>query len=712
MIDTFRETFREEALEILAELENSLLQLDEQPEDAEVIDRVFRALHTIKGAGAMAGFDDVADFTHDIESVYDLVRSEQIPATSDLISLTLAARDQIKTMVISSFGGKAADPVETQRIMEAFRALLPKVAAPIQDKAGLPPSAGAKGPEVTYRIRFRPSLELFHRGINPLGLLKELDRRGHCRIVAQTDVIPPLEKLDPELCYTYWDVILTTKEDIEDIRDVFIFVESESELTIDVIDDGGLLDQDGDYKRLGEILVERGDLPAEDLQRILDEKERLGDILMERKLVDGFKIESALIEQEEIKGLRLGRQNLESVASVRVRSEKLDSLVNLIGELVTVQARLTQTAAGSRNAELEAIAEEVERLTWDLRDQVLNIRMLPIGSTFSKFKRLVRDLSSELGKNVSLVTEGAETELDKTVIERLHDPLVHLIRNCVDHGIEKPQERAAKGKASQGKVYLSAAHSGATVILEVRDNGAGLNRGAIRARAVKRGLLPPEGDISDRELFKLIFLPGFSTAEKVSTVSGRGVGLDVVRRVIEEMRGTVEVSSPDGEGTVFTIKLPLTLAIIDGLLVKIGTESYVFPLSAVEECIELKGDDAARSHGRNLVNLRGEIIPYIRLREQFSVHGVPPEIEQIVVVQLASQRVGFVVDQVVGEHQTVIKSLGRMYQGVAGLSGATILGNGSVALILDLRQLLQMQEEAEEAFSEGLQQGLRQITRN
>ncbi len=680
------DTFREEAIELLGELELALLELEERPQDQEAVDRIFRALHTLKGSGAMAGFDAVAAAAHEIETVFERVRSGEMAAGRDLVNRTLEARDRLKTMV------ESADETEcAEHVAVILRAFTPFGRPGEQElpTAQTHRPGGAGAVTATYRIRFQPMPEIFRRGINPASLLRELAQLGDCRIVAQIDAIPPLAELDPELCYLYWDVILSTAADENAIRDVFIFVEDESELSIEAVD---LPELPADARRLGEILVERGDLQLEELQSALRERQRLGEVLLARGLVDGGKIDSALAEQEQVEKARRERQAREAGGSIRVRSDKLDSLVDLVGELVTVQARLSQFAARKDDAELLAVAEDVERLTWQMRDQVLNIRMLPIGSTFSRFRRLVRDLSAELGKEVALVTEGAETELDKTVIDRLYDPLVHLIRNGIDHGLEAPAVRQAAGKPGRGRISLSASHSGPNVLIRLSDDGRGLDRQAIAAQAAAKGLIAPHAELSDKEVYALAFLPGLSTAATVTSVSGRGVGMDVVKAAVEELRGSIEIDSRPGEGTTFTIKLPLTLAIIDGLLVQIGRDRFVMPLSSVEECIELSRDDEARAHGRNLVSLRGEIIPYIRLRETFGTEGVPPAIEQVVIASFEGQRFGFVVDHVVGEHQTVIKALGRMYREVRGLSGATVLGDGNVALILDLPQLVKIEE--------------------
>ncbi len=696
MSERFRETFRDEALEILLELEQALLELEARPEDPGAIGQVFRSLHTIKGAAGMAGFDEISAFTHEVESIFELVRSGRMSVSRDLISLTLATRDQLKTMVDAHFGGAEAAAEKGQRIVDQLRSLLPAKAEAREDF--LPPQPAPPGEESVYRVRFRPAPEIFHRGINPLALLRELATLGDCRVVAHLDEIPALEDLDPEQCHLYWDVILTTRENLNTVRDVFIFVEDDCRLEIERIEDGALAGEDDERARLGEILVDRGDLSPEELQQVLvSGKERLGEKLVREHLVEEGQVAAALAEQAALQEFRQSRKLEEGGSSVRVNSAKLDSLVDLIGELVTVQARLSRSASGHRDAELLSIAEEVERLTWELRDQVLNIRMLPIGTTFSKFRRLVRDLGEELGKTVELTTSGAETELDKTVIDRLNDPLVHLIRNCIDHGIEPPARRLALGKPEQGTIHLSASHAGANVLLRISDDGGGIDRQAVQARAVKMGLIAANAELSDKELMHCLFTPGLSTAREVTSVSGRGVGMDVVRQAIDGLRGSIEFSSEPGRGTVFTIKLPLTLAIIDGLLVSIGEDTYVLPLAAVEECIELTRQDVARARGRDLVNVRDEIVPYIRLREHFGVEGAPPAIEQVVISDVEGRRVGFAVDRVIGGHQTVIKSLGKFYRHVQGITGATILGDGRVALILDLRQLVHAAELDEKA---------------
>ena len=707
MIETLAATFREEAPEILSELETSLLELNAAPENMEMIDRIFRALHTIKGSGGMAGFTEVAAFAHEVETIFVEVRSGQIAVTQELINLTLQACDQLKKMIEATGSALKKHLSKVDGLVHALRLLqrTPSTPVAVENAQVREKRQPQEDDTMTYRIRFQMTPDILAHGVNPLYLLRELKQLGNCQVVAQVDAIPELDAFDPEACYLSWDVILTTNQGRNAIEDVFIFVIDCCQLQIEVVEAAWI--ESSDDRRLGEILMERGDLSLADLLAVLAEHKKIGEILIERKLTTAGEITSALIEQNQVKSQREARLGREAMNSVRVKSEKLDALVNLIGELVTVQARLSQIAGSAELADLLAVSEEVERLTWDLRDQVLTIRMLPIGATFNKFKRLVHDLSQELGKSLQIVTEGAETELDKTVIERLNDPLMHLIRNSVDHGIEAPEVRRQLGKPESGTVWLSAAHVGAAVVIVVRDDGRGIDRTAVRRRAEAVGLLSPGAEISDRELLRLILAPGFSTAREVTELSGRGVGMDVVKRAIDALRGELEITSKAGEGTTFTIKLPLTLAIIDGLLVQIGVENYILPLSAVVECLELRRSLTA-SAARNIVNVRDQIVPYVRLRDEFSVAGLPPEIEQVVIADIGGEQLGFVVDSVVGEHQTVIKNLGSLYQGVKGISGATILGDGRVALILDPPALQQLAWARERAAIDSNDSGLMQ----
>lgn len=458
--------------------------------------------------------------------------------------------------------------------------------------------------------------------------------------------------------------------------------------------------------KIGEILVEKGVIDEEQLHETLTKQKRLGEHLIEDGIVSREKLDEALKEQNRQRVKIDALKRSEKSSNIKVNSLKLDKLFDLIGELVTVQERLSQASSvirKTRNEELgrvigeldlEAISEEISMLTNSLRDNALSVRMLPIEATFSKFRRLIHDLSSELHKSIELTMSGTETEIDKTVIDKLDEPLMHIIRNCADHGIESPEERRAAGKPAKGCIHLSAEHVAGNVVIHIRDDGAGLNRKRIFEIACKRGIVAEDAVLTDTEVFNLIFEPGFSTARNVTSISGRGVGMDVVKKTIEGLGGQVNVLSTEGKGTQIDITLPLTLAIIDGLLVAINGQSFVFPLNVVNECIELRrGVD--QKNGGNLANVRGSLIPYIRLRELFCTDGEAPEIEQIVITHLNGKVVGFVVDEVVGGHKTVIKPIGKMYKQVPEFSGASILGDGSIAIIVDLMRILKISEVAE-----------------
>ena len=693
-LDEGKKIFREEAKERLAEIEEAMLELEERPNDSELVSRTFRAMHTIKGSGAMFEFTDIVEFTHDIESVYDLVRDGTIAVTKELISLTLSAHDEILGLLNHPEKGEEGRE-RRRKISESFRSLIPGEqgtgeSEPKNDKMDL--SEQEKSSSKVFRIRFSPAEEIYATGSKPILLLNELRELGDCEIIAQTDRIPDLSVLDPERLYLYWDILLRTDQGKNAIRDVFIFVEDDCEITI-----GEITEEEGEStslreNRLGEILIERGLLKQDELKKVLKKQLPVGELLVKEGLTKSGNVKSALAEQQFVRKLKDREKRTETASNIRVSSDKLDKLVDLVGELVTGQARLSQISGQLGNSDLTTVAEEIERLTAELRDNTMSVRMLTLANTFGKFKRLVRDLGNELQKELTLVTEGADTELDKTVIEQLNDPLVHIIRNSVDHGIEPPDVRAGLGKPTVGTIHLSASYSGAHVVIEIRDDGSGMNPETIRKKAVERGLISSDTKSTDKEIFQLVFQPGFSTATKVTNVSGRGVGMDVVKKGIESLRGTVEIDSEWGKGTKLTLKLPLTLAIIDGLLVKVGPEFFILPLAAIEECIELTDRDIRDFHGRHVVNVRGRIVPYIRLRDRFRINGKRRKLEQVVITEIGEQRIGFVVDSVIGQHQTVIKTLSKVYKNVEGISGATIMADGTVSLIVDINNLLRSVE--------------------
>ncbi|MEW6426698.1 MAG: chemotaxis protein CheA [Thermodesulfobacteriota bacterium] len=721
----FAEVFREEAAELLAELESALLDLEKAPTDLKLVGRVFRALHTIKGSGAMFGFDDIASFTHHVETVMDRVREQKVAVTGNLIGLVLASRDHISGLLDAAMGGAAADMAKGREIVEELQVYLQEgaaTAAPANPTVPAPPpgpmpekkpepassvappavpsmeqpaapavaqSAACGSPEEQqehFCIYFEPGKQYFEEGQNPAHLLGELRQLGRLTVIAGKELPAGQEEWQAGQG-PFWNVLLSTAAGINAVRDVFIFAENTCRIKIVQIftEDSETVFE---HRKLGEILVERGDITPEQLEEALRTGRMLGEVLLDRKLVSRERIEAALAEQQVLLRQRPPPPR-PSGESIKVQSGRLDQLINLVGELVVNQARLSQAVVGSSQQELVEPVEEMERLTGELRDCVLNIRMVPIGTTFSRFQRLVRDLSRQLDKEVELITAGEETELDKHVIDQLGEPLVHIIRNSVDHGIESREQRQAAGKAVRGSVTLTAAHAGSSVVLTVEDDGRGLDREKLHRKAVARGLLADGQEVKDRDLYKLVFEPGFSTSEKVTSVSGRGVGMDVVKTTIEgKLRGSVEVADRRGGGTTVAITLPLTLAIIDGLLVRAGDTSFVLPLSQVEECVELTPEDIRHAHGRQLYPLRGELLPYTSLRAFFRLAGETPALQQIVVANCNGERLGLVVDKVVGSHQTVIKSLGWAFRNTQGVSGATILGNGEIALIVDVATVI------------------------
>ncbi len=697
MADSPQQAFREEAYELLAVLETALLELEECPNDMEVVGQIFRAMHTIKGSGAMFGFNDIAEFTHEVETIYDLVRNGRLQIDKSLIEVSLQARDHIQELLDACCNGTEVDRARSKELISRLKLFVPKPEPQAQNVTS-PTKAASEDELKTYRIVFKPHPHILQNGTKICTLLDELDGLGECRSIAHMSKIPSLEELNPEECHISWNTLLISTCSEDAIRDVFIFVEDDCDLSIHLIDIGE--EGDEERQRIGDILIGRGEITQVDIDRVLSKSKRLGEMLVEAGLVDQDQIEAALQEQVVIRAVQEQRRSKKQEtapvsSSLRVPAERLDDLVNLVGELVTVQSRLSQVAALRHDADLDSIAEEVERLTEELRDSTLNIRMLPVGSTFSKFKRLVRDIASSLGKEVNFETAGAETELDKTVIEQLNDPLVHIIRNCMDHGIEMPDVREAQGKPRLGTVFLGAEHAGDSVIIEIRDDGKGLCAAKLREKALAKGLISPEDNLNEQECCQLIFEPGFSTAEQVSGLSGRGVGMDVVKRAISALRGSIELQSTEGEGTTVRMQIPLTLAIIESLRVTIAGASYILPLTAVEECVELSQADIEETHGRHLAKVRGSLIPYIPLRKTFSISGLPPAVQQIVITKTGGRRLGFVVDNVIGEHQTVIKSLGPLYKNLRTISGGTILGDGSIALILDLTQLMHQADTLE-----------------
>lgn len=652
--------FRQEAQELLAQLEATLLELERRPDDPELAHTAFRALHTLKGSGAMFGPAPLARFAHAVETAFEGVRTGGRRPDGAFVGLMLRAADRLRQLADRP---EDDDPAATGRLVAELAADGPGAGA--SPEAPAAPGAAAGAGQRAYRIRVKLAENALVFGANPQALLDELRTLGPCEVRADLSALPELERLDPSVLHMAWDVSLRTAEPRRAIDDVFLFV----------VDDGDI-----------RIVEEDAAAAAEAASAAEDGREDPGATVVPIRPAAG---PAAPVAAAAASGGGEPRRAAEAAGSVRVPAARLDLLMDQVGELVIAQARLSALAYGRRDPALGSAAEEIERLAAELRDSAMAMRMLPIGTLFGRFRRVVRDLSEELGKSVELATSGEETELDKRVVERLGDPLIHMIRNAIDHGIEAAETRRAAGKPATGTLRLEARQAGAEVMIALRDDGAGIDRERVLAKAQAQGLVPPgAARPTDAEIDQLIFSPGFSTAAAVTSVSGRGVGMDVVRRTIDELRGSIEIATTAGEGTSVTLRLPLTLAIIDGLLVRIGKGMYVIPLAAVEECVDLAATEHRGSGGRSFLNIRETLVPFLRLRHVFRVAADGRD-EMVVVVGSDQGRVGLVVDQVVGHHQTVIKSLSRLHRDIAGLSGATILGDGRVALIVDVAPLIQ-----------------------
>lgn len=634
------EIFRQEAQELLEEIEQGLLDLAHRPGDSDLVDAVFRGLHTLKGSGAMFGFDALAAFTHHCETAFDRVRKGEVAATSELVGAVLACQDHMRALAEGRPASEAAG--------EALLAELHRV---VESAGQAEPAAAPAAPALnTWRIKFSLPADALVNGTRPLPLLDELRELGDCQVMVLTDAVPAFDDLVATECHLAWDVTLVTPHGRDAIEDVFIFV----------IDDMTL-----------------------DIQAVVAAPV---EVAVAEVVETAAAAPQAVSPNDEAPAASEGRKA--SGDTVRVPAERLDEMMDRVGELVIAQSRLKQLAASSSDIALRAVAEEIERLASEMRDTMMVVRMVPIAQLFSRFRRLIHDLARDTGKTIELSTEGETTELDKTVIERLADPLIHLIRNAADHGLETPEQRLAAGKSQTGHVVLAARQSGAEVVITITDDGRGVDRDRVRAKAEENGLIQPGQVLNDNELLQLIFAPGFSTAAAITNLSGRGVGMDVVKRTIEGLRGSIELTSIPGEGAVVSLRIPLTLAIIDGLLVRVGTGRYVIPLSSVEECVELTAPQDVRSTGRSLITLRDQLVPFIRLRALFATGQAPDPHQKVVVVAVGQERVGLVVDQILGDHQTVIKAMSGLHADVGAFSGATILGDGGVALILDIGHLV------------------------
>ena len=704
----FMHTFIAEAHEMLQEMEDILLHLEHGPHDADTIGALFRVAHTIKGSAGMFNLDPIVNFAHIVEDVLDRMRDGEVEIDADLVAVLLDSCDHMLHLVnvVAEQGGQLDEEAqarerELRSRLQPYRAAGAETGVAVAEENDSPvtSSGGGEVSSDNWHISLRFAQSVLREGLDPLYMIRYLSNIGRVvSIVTLADAMPDAADMDAEACYLGFEIDLKSDANKDTIADVFEFAHMGSQIHIlpphskatEYIDLIHALPESD--SRLGELLVATGALTRHELDDGLNFQKKntqpdgstalLGEILVDQGSVVEEVVQAALDKQSQIKANK-GKGYL------RVQADKLDELIDLVGELVIAGAGANMLAHRSDNTQMQEATSVVSGLVEEIRDSALKLRMVQIGDTFNRFQRVVRDSGVELGKNIELVITGAETELDKTLIEKIGDPLMHLVRNAIDHGIESAEQRLAAGKPAQGTLRLNAYHDSGSIAIEIADDGAGLNRDKILKKAREHGLVAAGAVLSDQEIYNLIFEAGFSTAETVTNLSGRGVGMDVVKRNVTSMRGTVSLDSEPGQGTTVRIRLPLTLAIIDGFRVGVGKASYVVPLDMVQECVELSETERQAAHERSYINLRGEVLPYVSLREHFEAEGTAGRRENVVVVQYAGQKAGLVVDELMGEFQTVIKPLGKIFSNLRGISGSTILGSGEVALILDVPSLVQ-----------------------
>lgn len=692
------EVFLNECTEIIGNLESDLVTLEEKNDDQDIINRIFRYFHTLKGSSGIAGFTVIYEFTHNLESLFDKVRSGEIAVNRDIIDILLDSIDYIKAELFSDSEPDESDSIRmdlTSRINVFIGT--PEEKEESEDflnSVGAYKSVGNN--ERYFRINAIFKEDIFSNGIDPLMVIEDLSSLGKIMSLSiDKKRIPDFDRIDPEKCYMSWNIVLKTPFDEMKVRDVFLFVYDDNEIDIENVSDKYTMSKDNPYigeKKLGEILVEKGiinDRELEDLVRLQNDKNyKLGDIIVQTGLASSKQVDEALNEQDRIK------KKIE-ISTVRVDSTKLDNLMNLLGEIVIGQASLHRIAdeiEEEKAFRLKNSLYGLDRVTREFQEQIMSIRMVPIGPTFEQFKRFVRDAAHNMGKEIKLHIEGGDTELDKTVIEKIGDPLKHMIRNAIDHGIETSDERRKSGKPAHGTINLKAYHQEGNVYIDIIDDGRGIDLEKVKRKAVSLGLISPEEEITKDKLVAIVFNPGFSTSEQASDLSGRGVGMDVVKTNIEELRGSVEIKTREGEGTLIRIKLPLTLAIIEGMLVRVGRSVLIIPLLSVVETIQIRREGYKTVEGKGEVILvRGEYISLIRLNELFGIEAnfTNPWDALIVIVESNGERIGIMIDDLMGQQQIVIKSLDTFISTSRSISGATILGDGRVALIIDIHGMVE-----------------------
>ena len=689
--------FISEAEEQLASIEQLLLQLEDAPGDRELLDALFRCAHTVKGSAGIFGLDAVVAFTHHVETLLDRLREGEIALSPDLSTLLLRCNDQIRRLVAQASSG--LDDAEGTAARADLVVQLGSFAPSHATAAAAPAAAPAPAGTARWHVSVAFGADTFRNGMDPLAILNYVAQLGRVAAIGcDREALPALEALDAETCHLGFVFVLETDKGREAIEEAFSFVRDDVQLHIigpDLTPErlADVIEELPDSPRIGEILMSIGAVGFEQIDRALrqqaaaaasGEAPRIGEILQADAGVHPKVIEAALSKQKSREGGDAGRY-------IRVQADRLDAVINLLGELVIAGAGALLLARQTRQGALVEANEQIGRLIEEIRNGTLQLRMVPIGETFSRFRRVVRDTAAELGKDVALEISGGDTELDKSVVERIADPLMHLVRNALDHGLETPEQRQAAGKPAQGRLVLSAFHESGSIVIRITDDGRGIQRQRVLERAWERGLVERGVTPPDEQILQLIFAPGFSTAEKVTNLSGRGVGMDVVRSNIEALRGSVTIDSREGQGSTIEIRLPLTLAIIDGFLIGVGASKFIFPLDAVVEVIENQPSAAALdARGRSMIELRGRVLPVLSLRHLYALDSPQPPRSSVVVIQAGAQRFGVMVDALLGQHQTVIKPLGRMFRSLRGMSGSTILGNGEVALIFDVASLCQL----------------------
>ena len=705
------ESFKIEAQELVSEMETIFLQLESDSGDDEAINSVFRAAHTIKGSAGLFGFDETVRFTHEIESILMMARDHELTISHELCEIMIRCCDQISEMVSHT-------SLEGEDFEEKTLSLSQTLLSELTSLAGIPATQAiseteesarvekptlAEGGSEYWHLSFRPSTDALTDGFDPISIISYLSNLGEVVYVATVeDYLPSWSDYNPENCYLGFEVALDSKLSKNEVEGAFEFVIDDWELHVlpphstsqEFIK---LIHQlpETDAK-LGEILVACQAITKRELDDALSAKDSglvekpIGEKLTDSKIICPTVVDVAINKQSKIRDKSKSNDNRQFL---RVDTTRLDELINLIGELVITGASSNLLAAQSEDPELVESIEQMSHLTEDIRSRCLSLRMVEIGQTLARFHRIVRDVSKETGKEIDLTIQGEETELDKSMVEKITDPLLHLVRNAIDHGIEPKEQRIALGKPEKGRLSIAAIHDSGGIVIEVTDDGRGLNKDRIIEKAIDNGLITSTDGMTQSDIFKLIFQPGFSTAEEVTDISGRGVGMDVVRRNIEAMRGTIDIDSTPNIGSKISIRLPLTLAIIDGFQMRVAECRYILPLDSVVECVEQDHLNAKTFQDNNCFNLRGEILPVVRLRELFSEPNEPQLHESIIVVEHSGHRVGIVVDELLGEFQTVVKPMSQLFEHQKWISGSTILGNGAVAVILEVAGLVNIAKQ-------------------